>query len=109
MHEQSLYSSREFGAERTLLITSNIVGDESNEERVMQVARVLLSRRCFAKRDTAGVELASVQYMEHVSPSYAVDNAAGCVCLQWAPTDSGENGSEVRKSAKMSDCTVAEK
>lgn len=46
MHEQSVYAVREFGAERKILSSDMVVGDEGGEKKIL-VAMVLLLCRWF--------------------------------------------------------------
>lgn len=69
--------------------------------------RVLFLCLCFVKRDTEGVELALLQYMQCVPALNAVRETLGCVRLPWATTEGRQDESEVGRSAKDSGCSVA--
>lgn len=51
--------------------------------------------------------MAFEQYVKCASPLDAVDGALGCLLLQWTTTDGVHDESEVGKSVKQKDRTVA--
>lgn len=106
MHEQGVYASREFDAQRKGLNSFVTVGGEDDEREEIWVAKVLLSCRCSVKRDTEGTELTFVQYMKCITPLDKAGERLGCVCLRRATTDDEENECGVGTALKENDCTV---
>lgn len=106
-HEQRVYASREFAAERKMLNFIVVLRGEGDEEEEILVAMVLSFCRYFVRRYTKGMEPALLQYTKGVPPFDAVDEAMGYVCLRWATVDGGENDNAVDTSVRKSDYKVA--
>lgn len=72
------------------------------------MARGLLLCRCSGRRDTKGVELAYLQFMECVPPLDAVDETLGCACLQSWKASCGQSDTRVSSFVKKNGIKMVE-
>lgn len=104
MHYQKVYGSREFVAQK-VLNSALVEAGEGYEREEITVARVL-SLWPVLKRDTEGVKLTFLHYMQWVPIFDTTDETFGSFCLQRTTADCREDDGELGTAMKEKDCAV---
>lgn len=78
LHEQRVYATQKFGADKKMTNSFVLIRGESAEKREIWVGKVLLLFRCVVREGRGGDEFAFVQFMVCVPPANVVDEALGC-------------------------------
>lgn len=93
LRERRVFACQEFGAHKKLVISFvRVCVSESTttEKEKMRARKLLLLSVCLTKRESDSTELATVRYMEDVSPLDEVHMAQRYMCLQWKTSGSAE-------------------
>lgn len=99
-HQQRVNASKKAAAEKKKLNFLVLVTGESDKVEYILLAKVLFQFNYFVNKDIESAALEIVQYMRNTPSLDGVNNALGCLCLQWATADRRENKSHLNEAAE---------
>lgn len=102
-----MYADHDYATEKRMLKSFVVIRGESEEWLETWLIEVLLMFSCAAKVDTNAAELASVQSTRCAVPLDDVNEALGCIFLQWAAAGHGEKESNLSLLGEGSVSVVA--